>query len=327
MKAKLIKKNLNGKTYNYIDYGNESSNEFRPSTSVDGWIVEITNESREKLTTVGGFYRELLTPLIEDENMSITQLIILSVTSTSMSQLVGYFFDDGSQDMQVSWTKEPKIATYYEKLLKDRNISYLKVNTLDFLSNQKNKESKYFEILDLYYNPISADDTGIHMNGQIIQYGQTVIINDIPKMIEKHEHLKESNLNLMDISKIELKIYRDGPKLMGTIGEGLLFRKDGSVISSIEDYYYSYAHGESELEEFLEEYYLDSLHEYAIEANKKINKNPEDKEKIINETIKDYELEKEEDNNPLQEMIGFNFLLSCIEENLVEIKKTQKELL
>ena len=321
MTAQLVKKELNGKIYNYINYGDVPANELLPSTSVDGLIVQINDESRNKLNTVGGFYRELLTPLIEDENMSITRLVILSVTSVGMSQMVGYFFDDGSDDMKISWTKEPKIATYYEKHLKDKKVSYLNINTLDFLDEQENKESKFFNILNYYYNPISADDTGIQVNGQIVKYGETVIINDVQKMVEKHSNLKKSNLDLLNVNKIELQIYKDGPKLMGTIGDGLLFKEDGSLVSSIEDYYYSYEYDdEKEFDLFLKEHCLEYLHEFAIEANEEINKNPDNKETIIDKTIKKYELERKEDNEPVRQMIGLNFLLSCIKEDLVEIK-------
>ena len=124
----------------------------------------------------------------------------------------------------------------------------------------------------------------------------------------------------MKIKKIELPIYETGPKIMGTIGSGFLLKEDGSPVTSIEEYYYSNEQDKKDYEVFLKEYYLDSIHFLAINANEKINRKPGKKEEIISEAIEAYNLEKEEDSKPVKEMIGINFLLSCIEEGLVEVK-------
>lgn len=311
MSAKLKEANVNGTTYQYINYSED--NEIK--TSVDGLIIPV-GSNRDKLLNVGGFYRDLLTPLSEDD--TVKRIVVLSVTERGMSQLTGFFFDNGKADMKVSWTKEPKIAKYYENHIKEKSIEYENINSLEFLQESSGDE-KYLSILRNYYNPISADDTGINIDGEVVQYGETLIINDFQKMIDKHSSLKGSNLDTLNIDKIELDVYEDGPRLMGTIGSGKLYNKEGRLITNIEDYYYSYVdEKEVSYEEFLNEYKMDLLHELALKINKKIKACPEQKENIMNGYMTQYEKELEEDNQPATQMIGLNLLLSCIEEGLVK---------
>lgn len=317
MTAELNEINVRGVTYQYIDYGKEND----VKTSVDGLVIPINYETREKLLDVGGFYRDLLTPLSEDETVS--KIVVLSVTERGMSQLIGFFFDNGEDDMKTSWTKEPNIVKHYENHIKRKGITYENINTLKFLKAEGEKENtneKYFIILDNYYNPISADDTGINIDGKVVQYGETLIIKDFQRMIDKHSNLKDSNLDKLKVDKIELDVYEDGPGFMGTIGDGKLYNQEGRVITSIEDYYYSFVDDDKEgYEAFLKEYQLDLLHTFASRANERINVHPEQKESIVNEYINQYEREMKEDNEPASQMIGLNLLLSCIEEGSVEI--------
>lgn len=315
MTSKLSEINVHGVNYQYIDYGDDNE----VSTSVDGLIIPVDSDVRDKLLNVGGFYRDLLTPLSEDE--SINRIAVLSVTERGMSQLVGFFFDNDKEDMKISWTKEPKIVKYYENHIKEKDVAYENINTLEFLQSlNKNENQKYFKVLDRYYNPISVDDTGLHLNDKVIGYGETVIIKDFQKMIDKHSNLKGSNLDTLSVDKIELNIYDGGPRLMGTIGSGKLYNKEGRLITRIEDYYYSYVdEKERDYEKFLNEYKLDLLHGFALRANERIKVCPEQKEEIVKDYMSQYEKELEEDNGPATQMIGLNLLLSCIEEGLVEI--------
>lgn len=320
MTAKLSEINVHGVNYQYIDYGDDNE----VSTSVDGLIIPVDSDVRDKLLNVGGFYRDLLTPLSEDE--TIKRIVVLSVTERGMSQLVGFFFDNGEKDMKVSWTKEPKIVKHYENHIKEKDVTYENINTLEFLQSLSgDKTQKYFKILDRYYNPISVDDTGLHVNGKVVKYGQTIIINNFKKMIDKHSNLKGSNLDTLSVDKIELNIYDGGPRFMETIGSGKLYNKEGKLITRIEDYYYSYVNKkERDYEKFLNEYRLDLLHDFALRANERIKVYPEQKEEIVNGYMSQYEKELEEDNEPATQMIGLNLLLSCIEENLVEIVDESK---
>lgn len=319
MNSKLKQTEVRGLTYQYIDYGSDSE----IKSSVEGLIIPINSEVRESLLDVGGFYRDLLTPLSEDE--SVNRIVILSATEKSMSQMVGFFFDNGEEDLKVSWTKEPRIVSYYEGHVEKKNISYENINTLEFLQQEDAKEvtnEKYFSILDDYYNPVSADDTGIHIDGKAVQYGETVTINNFKKMLDKFESLKESNLGKLNVDKIVLPIYESGPRFMGTIGSGEIYNEEGRVITNIESYYYSYvSDSEEDYDRFLEEYKIGMLHEFALRINRRLRSRPNEKERIMKQYMEEYERELKENDEPVSEMIGLSILLECINEGLVTVKE------
>lgn len=316
MTAKLMQKVVQEKTYNYIQYpeGDERI------SSVVGFIIPINIDAREKMMNTGGFYRDLTSPLFKDENQKIKRVVILSVTIKGMISLTGFFFDDGSKDMQVSWTKEPKIGTFYtNRIIKGKGIEFETINTLEFLSNETDTTKKFFAILDKnYYNPNSPNDTGIAINGENVEYGSTLIINDVQTFIEKFPSLKEGNLYKLNVDKFELKINENGPGLMGTIGSGMLIKKDGSVITVIEDYYSRYAEEGQSFEDFKNEHIMEDLENTAYEINDYITKRPHKKSEIMKEYLFKYDRERKEEAEPVSEMIGLNFLLACIEENLVK---------
>ena len=312
MKAQLKETVVNGTTFQYIDYGDGRS-------SVDGLIIPINKEVRERLLDVGGFYRDLLTPLQKDE--SVIRIVILSVTERAMRQLIGFYFDNGKDDMEISWTHEPNIVKHFESYVERKDVPYEKVNTLNFLLKKDTTNEKYFSILNNYYNPISYNDTGIHIGERIVQYGETITINNVQKVIGKFESLNESSLRKLNVDKIILKVNEKGPGMMNTIGSGELYTAEGKVITSIEEYCSSYCEDVEE-EEFLATHNIDRLYDFAMRINKKLNRKKdrtqEEKEAIINEYLIEYEKEVDEDNSPVKELIGLNLLLEFIKEGLAE---------
>lgn len=309
---------VQGKTYNYIQYaeGDEKI------SSVVGFIVPIDSNSKKKLLNTGGFYRDLTIPLFKDEQGKIKRIVILSVTGVGMKTLTGFFFDDETNDMEVNWTTEPKIGPFYSRNIKDKGVDFETINTLEFLANETDTSKKFFEILTSnYYNPISIEDTGVKVNGEIVKYGQTVMINDVQTIVQKIEHLKDGNLGKLNVDKIELTLYKDGLKLMGTIGDGKLINKDGKVITVIEDNYASYANEGQSFEEFINEYNFELIENTAYSINEGIKRRPHRKESIMEDYISIYEKHLKESSEPMSEMIGLNFLLACIKENLVTLAK------
>lgn len=303
------------KTYNYIQYpeGDEKI------SSVVGFIIPINEESRKKILNTGGFYRDLITTLFEDENRKIKRIVILSATLTGMITLTGFFFDDGSKNMKVSWTKEPNIGPFYSKNLKEKGVDFEIVNTLEFLANETDTTKKFFSILEKnFYNPVSVDDTGIEVNGENVEYGKTLIINDVQKIVQKFPQLKDEVLGKLNIDKIELKVNENGPGFMGTIGSGKLINKNGEVITVIYDYYVSYVEEGQTFEDFQNEHIMESLENTAYKINLNITKRPNKKQTIIEDYLKTYDRECQEESEPVSEIIGLNFLLACIEENLVK---------
>lgn len=314
--SKLLNAIVHGEIYNYINY--ETEDKSKPQTSVDGLIIKVTSENKEQLISATGFYRDLIKPLIEDENNSINQIVILSVTTKGMAKLTGFFFDNGEDKMELSLTREPNIVKYYQSYIADKNVQSENINTLEFLANEINPNKNFFNILKYYYSPTSVEDIGFEIDGIPLKYGQTVIINNVQSLVNKHENLKGGKLDILDVDKIELKIYEDGPKLMSSIGKGLLYDQNGDIITSLK--YYCIEEIEGDYAEFEKQCQLKDLHIFALRANEDINKRPHKKESIIADCIQRYEREMEENSKPHYETIGVGFLLESINENLVTIK-------
>lgn len=313
MTRKLLSETINDKSYAYINYGIES----KSTTSVDGLIVPINSEIKKQLITVTGFYRDLLEPLLKDENNSINQIVILSVTTTGMAKLTGFFFDNGNDEMELSLTKEPNIVRYFEKYIQGKNVPCQSINSLRFLKTQTNPRN-FSTLLKYYYNPKSVDDIGFEIDGQPLHYGQTVFINNVQSLIEKYDNLKQGKLGLLNVNKIELNIYPDGPKIMSSIGEGLLYDQNDEIVSSLK--YYCIEEIEGDFEEFSNQCEMESIHICALQANEEINKRPHKKDSIIQECVQRIERELKENKEPYYETIGIGFLLASIKENLVTLK-------
>jgi len=311
MTLKLKTINVQGLTFQYIFYGENES----PKTSVDGLVIPVNEKLLQQLSTMGGFYKQLLTPLFTNE---VKQITILSSTTKGMTTKTGFFFDDDSENPQVSWTTEPTIICHFKKYLENKNIPYHYVNSLELLSSLENPNHKYFKILDDYYNPISASDTGLYFKGKMINYGDKIIINDLKKLIEKYENLQDNHLDKLKVNKIELTINENGPGFFGQIGEGKIYNDENTPISNLYCYY-TLSNQKEKFEEFKQKYENDSLYEYVTKMNEAIKRNPNEKESIVKEYLEDYQNDMTEDNDPFLQPVTLSVLISSLEENLVSL--------
>ena len=314
--AKLEQINVGGVTFQYINYNDDEKH-----SSVAGLIAPITPESRKQILNVGGFWRDMLEPLRNDE--SIHRIVILSATEKGMKRIIGFFFDNNQPPFEVTWTKEPNVVQYYEKHLKDRDIPYENINTLSFLQaieQDKEHNEKYFYLLDHYYNPVRPDDTGLHVGDDMIRYGQNITIKNLQSVVQQYDNLKNGVLGKLKVDTLKLKIHENGPHLFGTIADGTSYREDGRVVTNIEDYYYTHEDGNyKSFEEFLKHHEIETIHYCAYQANERINRRPHKKDDIIAECNREIDAELRENNEPYNQMIGLNLLLVCIKENLVSI--------
>lgn len=305
---------INDTDYQYIDYPSDVQR-----SSVAGLIIPITSDVREKLLDVGGFYRDMLAPLRKDD--TIKRIIILSVTEKGMEKITGFHFDNGNDEaLQTSWTKEPNIAHYYAKHVDKKNISFEPINSLVFI--KENPHEKFTNMLDHYYSPTRVDDTGIYIGDTMLHYGETVTIQPIEKLIKRYPHLEKSTFGQLSIDKCNLTINEKGPSLMGSIGSGPIYTKDGRIVSSLEDYYYRYIKKEDDnvfdtFESFKTAEEIDIIHGHAQRANRTLSQGHRNPENVMQKCFDDIERDWVDVNNPSTEIIGLGLLLGAIEQGVV----------
>lgn len=303
-----------GKEYKYLQYPDNKS-------SVNGLVITITPEVRENMLGVGGFYRDILEPLSKDD--SIEEVVILTVTERGMKHLTGFFFPNGEK-IKTSWVGEYNIAKHYADHLDKKNVPFEIINSLEYLKN--NPKEEYLQILTDYEEPKTEDDTGIHLDGEVIPYGETVVIKDVQKMVEKYPNLAEGVMGKLNVDNIQLKINENGLGLFNIIGSGTLYQKDGTVITVEEGYFHTYY--EKEENETFEEYEkqadIERIHYHAEKANQRLTRGYFSKERIMVECIEGIEKDRKEIQEPVGELIEISYLLAAIEMGLVTKGKTDK---
>lgn len=322
VESKVLEKVINGETYKYIEYKKEGD---LPLTSVDGMVIILDEETKCKLSGFGGFYRDLMSPLLGVESDSIVRLVALSSTTPGMNQLTGFFFETDTEKMMVSWTAEPRIVEHiYRRILKE-DVSISVINSLDFLEDLDESNSKFSKILDNYYSPLCVDDTGLYIDGVMINYGDQLVIKKLQQAIENNPRLRSKNILRMKVDSIELTVNENGIGTNGIIGSGISKKKCGSTISSIESYYYNFVSNEtstaSDYLKFLKENHDETIEHLEEKKERMIKDNRMPEEEILTKISEEYKKGVLEDNETSVELIGLGFLLECIKDGLVKFSK------
>lgn len=307
---------VQGKELQYIDFKDKTHKS--PNTSVDGLVVKINKETKDKMLDTGGLYRDLLTPLTQHE--SIDKVIILTVTTKGMICLTGYYFESQNVIVDCTLAKEPSLAFHYKFHLDQKEVPYENINSLEFMKVSNNN---YSYLLDNYYSPTCVNDSGIVMNGEIIPYGSNLVIENFGKLVEKFPKLKESPIGKLNADKLILKMH-NSPRIAGIVGLAEVVTKEGHKVSDLESYYVNYHHSSREeenkdnFEDFKEMIIIDHIHSEALSANKQIDRRPKMKEEFIQKAVKNHEQFVNENNDPVKEYVQLDVLLEAIKLNLVK---------
>lgn len=280
--------NIQEKTYSYIDYNNGKDN--GKDNSVRGIIVDVNPDVREKLEDTGGFYGQLLEPIITDKKNQIKKLVMLSLTGKGMGVITGFYYtgDDDFKTIDM-YTTEPSIPKFMtDKLIKE-GVDVQVINTLAYL--KENPDCDFNRYLRDYYSPKTIDDTGLYLGAKMIDYNIKLEVVDVEGLI-KEFNLKHSTIAILKPARIIIKVNPNGPGMYNTIGS-MRFERDGKLITYMENYYMNEIYGEggntkeSDIEGFkayIENSKINTIHEYALRINKTLSPRRDhmDLERIIN---------------------------------------------
>lgn len=307
---------IRGTVYNYIK-------DERVCTAT-GLIIPIDKEARDKLLEFTGFVRDMLGPLFKDE--TIKKVVALSSTTKGMLKKTGFFFINSNGETEITLTNESEFVDYLGKRLEEKGIPCELVNTLEFLKSESEKDvpnEEYFKILNNYYNPQSVDDTGIYIDGEMVEYGATVRIKNLKGLVAQYKNLKEGTYGVPYAGQVIFTINEDGVHSMNLIGKGIVQTEEGKNLTQLEEWYRTDFEGSHE--KTIEQCKVSLLNEYAFKINdllkSKNASNIESVNKKIYRHLKQYEEELIEYAEPLDVLVNMSILETSIKNGDAEIVK------
>lgn len=302
------------KTYNYIEYEDGT-------TTTDTIKLTIDDDTREFLSQLTGFMGEMLNP------KNANEMTIVNVQVPIKGEITAICIPNKKSKLTTAGRFMKSVRSKLE------NIDYKKTNSLQEIYDNPEYDLNF--ILEEYVNPKCVNDTGVYLNNKMIGYEEKVFAkkDSIQKIIDYLIEMKEDN-----------KVYKNAPitNMKFKLNKPNPFNLDVDVTFEIYGETYNYIHDnvttelgrvptKEEYDEYLKQYEIETLHSYAVDLNKKLNRrnlNEKQRGKRVNNMIESYEREmKESKDGQFPLYISYPLLNKLIEMNVIdERRKVQWEL-